>query len=419
LTAVACLRVAVEADRTGIPAATLGPLVAKFASAYLESRWLWPRKFAPLTHYSFLLTDPGSDEMNVEELARLSDELQIKLFGEAEDGEVGLLLFEGPPEAVTAFAALDAATVARAMTDPSLLPPGGRLSRIETAEQTAARIAKEAPPKPKVSRPSGPGWVEQHVMIGQDPMADAAALLKQPLPQLVGLQGIYFTPRGLFVGDVVSSTPGTARTHLTLVEGADHMPREPEAFDRDCVEAALGYLEPPGVTGMLYLPICYSNIIRSSSRADYETMLQSLPAELRSQLAAAVYDVPRDPAFTALRQLRTTLERYFIKIDLRTPDPGFEVEKLPHEAVTSVTLVLPEGDTRTRLVALRRFAERLSLFKQKRIWAAVTNVRNRTELDACIAFSIPFVTGPAICRLQTEPVGGRMQDIRALPVLAA
>ncbi len=419
MTAVACLRVAVEADSTGIPAATLGPLVAKFASAYLESRWLWPRKFAPLTHYSFLLTDPSSDEMNVEELARLSDELQIKLFGEAEEGEVGLLLFEGPPEAVTAFAALDAATVARAMTDPSLLPPGGRLSRVETAEQAAARAARAATPTPKVSPPSGPGWVEQHLMIGQNPMGDTGVLFSRALPQLVGLQGIYFAPRGLFVGDVVSSTPGTARTHLTLVEGAEHMPLEPAAFDRDCVQAALRYLEPPGVTGMLYLPICYSNIIRTTSRAEYETMLEALPSELRPQLAAAVYDVPRDPAFTALRQLRTTLERYFTKIDLRTPDPGFEVEKLPHEAVTSVTLVLPEGDTRTRLVALRRFAERLSLFKQKRIWAAVTNVRNRTELEACIGFSIPFVTGPAVCRLQTEPVGGRMQDVRALPVLAA
>src|SRR3990167_5077934 len=160
LTAVACLRVAVEADRTGIPAATLGPLVAKFASDYLESRWLWPRKFAPLTHYSFLLNDPGSDEMNVAELARLSDELQIKLFGEAEDGEVGLLLFEGPPEAVTAFAALDAAPVARALHDPSLLQAGGRLSRIESEEQAAARTAKEAPAKPRAARPTGPGWGE-------------------------------------------------------------------------------------------------------------------------------------------------------------------------------------------------------------------------------------------------------------------
>ncbi|MDP3854851.1 hypothetical protein [Phenylobacterium sp.] len=412
MTAVACLRVAVDADRTGIPVVSLGPLVAKFAAAYLESRWLWPRKFAPLTHYSFLLTDPRSDELDVAELARLSDELQIKLFGEADEGQVGLLLFEGPAEAVTAFAALDAATVARALLDPSLLPPGGRLSKIESPDQ-AAKAAKSdtlAPP-----RAAGPGWVEQR-LIGA---VDEVAAPSFDMPQLEGLQGIYFTLRGLFVGDVISSTPGTARTHLTLLEGAEHMPAQPEVFDADCLAAALHYLDGPGVEAMLYLPICYSNIIRATKRADYEKLFESLPPERRPVLAAAVYDVPRDPAFGALSVLRSTLSRYFTNIDLRTPDPGFEVEKLPMQAVNSVTFVLPEGDQRARLVALRRFVERLPLFKQRRIWPAVTNVRNRLELEACVAAQVPFVTGPGVCRLQTAPVGGRMQDIRALPVLAA
>jgi len=104
VTAVACLRVAVEADRTGLSPAVLGPLVAKFSSAYLETRWLWPRKFAPLTHYSFLLTDPRADELDVQELARLSDELQIKLFGEAEVRTEKILIATGSrPAQIPAF----------------------------------------------------------------------------------------------------------------------------------------------------------------------------------------------------------------------------------------------------------------------------------------------------------------------------
>ncbi len=411
VTAVACLRVAVDAEKTGLKPAVLGPLVAKFSGIYLEGKWQWPRQFAPLTHYSFLLTDPRADELDVQELARLGDDLQIKLFGEGDDeaGKVGLLLFEGSAEAVQAFAALDDAAVSAALLDPSLLPPGGRLSRIEATEREPA----DKPPEAR--RPVGPIWVTQQAAL--EDMAEAAA--KRTMPPLDGVQGIYFTLRSVFVGDVVSSTPGDLRTHLSLVEGDDHMPADPQAFDADCVAVAARMLAGPGPHSMLYLPICYSNMVRASQRAAYEEMLATLPRDAKGQLAAAVYDVPRDPAFTALATIRASLLKYVTNIDLRTQDPGFEVEKLAPNAVTSVTLVLPSGDQRARLAVLRRFAERLGLYRKKQIWAAVTNVRNRVELEACIAAHVPFVTGPGVCRLQTAPVGGRMQPPEALPLLAA
>jgi hypothetical protein len=413
VTAVACLRVAVDAEKTGLSAAVLGPLVAKFSGIYLEGKWQWPRQFAPLTHYSFLLTDPRADELDVQELARLGDDLQIKLFGEgdADAGKVGLLLFEGSADAVKAFAALDDAAVSAALMDPSLLPPGGRLSRIE------ARRADTADPELALAPgdPVGPIWVMQQAALG-----DLAQATTNPsMPQLDGVQGIYFTLRGVFVGDVISSTPGSLRTHLSLVEGEEHMPTDPQAFDADCMAVAARMLAAPGPHSMLYLPVCYSNIVRASQRAVYEEMLAALPPLAKSQLAAAVYEVPRDPAFTALATIRATLSKYVTNIDLRTQDPGFEVEKLSPKAVTSVTLVLPNGDQRARLAALRRFADRLGLYRKKQIWAAVTNVRNRIELDACIAAHVPFVTGSGVCRLQTAPVGGRMQPPEALPLLAA
>jgi hypothetical protein len=415
VTAVACLRVAVEADRTGLSPAVLGPLVAKFSSAYLETRWLWPRKFAPLTHYSFLLTDPRADELDVQELARLSDELQVKLFGEAEEGEVGLLLFEGPPDAVTAFAAMDAAAVARAMDDPSLLPPGGKISRIVPPDQVIPVASSPHEPEPEFEREHGPDWVEQHLLASQ--VLKPENLL--PMPQLEGVQGVYFTPRAVFVGDVISSTPGTARNHLSVVEGPGHMPSDPEAFDADCLETALRYMQRSVGTGTLFIPVCYSNLVRTSRRAAYEERFSALPPERKARLAATVYDAPRAPSFTALAQLRTTLLKYFGAIDLRITDPGFEVEKLAPRAVTSVTFMLPHAEPRARLAALRRFVDRMPLYKQKQIWPGVTNVRNRTDLEACVAAHVPFVTGPGVCRMQILPVGGQLRPLEELPVLAA
>jgi hypothetical protein len=382
----------------------LGPLVAKFGGAYLENHWMWPRQFEPLTHYAFLLTDPRAERVDLRELAKMSDDLQVRLFGPGSDGEVALLLFEGAPEAARAFAALSHDDLAAAIKDPDHLPTGGRLTRA-VAPGAAGRA-------PELLHPQEDEDLEPSVAAAASPTR------KIHMPALEGAQGVYFTPRNLFVGDVVSSTPGTARTHFSLVEGPEHMPADPAAFDADCIIAAMRFLTE-GVKAMLYLPICYSNIVKPTQRRDYGRILAVLPERCRNQLAAAVYDVPRDPAFGALTQVKEMLSKYVTSIDLRTPDPGFEIEKLAHQAVTSVTLVLPDAEPRARLAALRRFIERYDLYRRKQIWPAVTNVRSRAELDACIAAKIPFVTGPAVCRMQTLPVGGRTQPADELPVRAA
>ena len=115
-------------------------------------------------------------------------------------------------------------------------------------------------------------------------------------------------------------------------------------------------------------------------------------------------------------QMRALLEPHVASIDLRITDPGFEIEKLPLEAVTSVTLMLPEGDSHQRLSALRRFAERLTHYKQRRIWPGVTNVRRRAELEAASRLRIPFVTGPAVCAPLASPAGGRGVALASLPL---
>ena len=406
MSAVACLRVDVTGECAQMPPEVLAPLVQKFASAYLETRWSWPRRFQSFTAYCFLLIDPRSDELDLGELRRLSDELQRHLFGTGDEGEVALLVFEGGQAAVTAFAAMDAKAVAAAVKDPSLLPPGGRLTRIvaEWREPGAAAAGAAA---------DEPEWAA----------ADDIALKReltapQPpgAPAWEGFQGIYFTPRELFYGDVVMCVPANARTHLSLVDGPEHMPRDAVAFDEACLRIAIRLLAERPRGSLLFLPMCFSSLVRPSMRDAYQEMLMELPSDRRAELAATVYDVPRDPAFTGLRQVRALLTPHVSAIDLRITDPGFEIEKLPPEAANSVTLMLPEGDAHQRTSALRRFAERLTHYKQRRIWPGVTNVRRPSELEIASRLRIPFVTGPAVCAPVPAPVGGRAVALTNLPL---
>lgn len=406
MSAVACLRVDVTGECAQMPPAVLAPLVQKFASAYLETRWSWPRRFSPLTAFCFLLIDPRSDELDVGELRRLSDELQRHLFGTGDEGEVALLVFEGNHAAVTAFAAMDAAAVAAAVKDHSLLPPGGRLTRIVAEwRQDITAPAHAAPAEPEWSPTA------EHALKQELTAAPPAAP-----PAWEGMQGVYFTPRELFYGDVVMCVPANARGHLSLVDGPEHMPRDAPAFDTACLKIITRLLAERPKGSLLFIPISFSSLMRPSLRDAYQAMLLELPPERRAELAATVYDVPRDPAFTGLRQVRALLEPHVASIDLRITDPGFEIEKLPMGAVTSVTLMLPEGDAHQRLSSLRRFAERLPQYKNRRIWPGVTNVRRRAELEAASRSRVPFVTGPAVCAPVPNPVGGRSVALSNLPL---
>jgi hypothetical protein len=389
-----------------MPQAALEQLVHKFAGAYLEMRWSWPRRFAPLSEVSFLLTDPRSDELDLAELRRLSDELQRHLFGTADDGEVALLVFEGSHSAVTAFASLDHSQIAEAVADAAKLPPGGRLTRILPECRGGAE-----PPAPPAAAAEGAPW-------------EAAPSLKRQLlappppapPVWEGVQGVYFIPGAIFYGDVVMCIPQNAKSHVCVLDGAGHMPKEASVFDADCVRIAARLLSERPKGSPIFVPICFTSLARPSLREAYMALLADLPTDRRSELAATIYDVPRDPAFTGLRQAHTLLDPHFGAIDLRVTDPGFEIEKLAPEAVNSVTLVLPEGDSHVRLSALRRFAERLVHYRHRRIWPGVTNVRHRVEVEAATRLHLPFVTGPGICTPVPSPVGGRSLSAERLPM---
>lgn len=389
MAATACLRVLVDADRTALPEETLGRLVSKFARAFLEARWSWPRQADPLTHYCYLLTDPRAEDLDTVELARLSHELQERLFGTGEEAAIQLLLFEGSPEAIETFAGYSADHVVRAMDDPGGLPAGGVLKRI-TPDGLLVDIPESAGPETPKAQP----------------------------PALERVQGIYFPARELFVGDVVSCTPAGAPTHYSLIDGQDHFPEDPARFDAACLTSAMRFLIEHDMTTPLYVPVCFSTLMRASARAAYLALLGVVPESTRPNLAASVYDVPRSPSFQAINMLHQSLDRHFARIDLRTADPAFEVDQLGHGDVTSVTLVLAPGSPEDRLAVLRRFAARAGGYRRRRIWSAVTNICTRAERELAVGLGVPFITGPGVCRLQTTPLGGRPWPVNELPVLS-
>ena len=188
------------------------------------------------------------------------------------------------------------------------------------------------------------------------------------------------------------------------------------AFDEGCVAAALQCLAAGAIKSMLYVPVAYDNLLRPSLLAACVERFARLPGDCRAHLGAAIYGVPRDPGFGAMTHIHETLGPHFQTIDLRVDDPAFEIEKLSVHAVAGVSFALPAGDRRSRIAALRHFASRRSHYKQRRIWASVTNIRDGEELAACVSLGVPFMSGPGVCKPQLLPLGGRLVPRGRLPV---
>lgn len=390
MSAVACLRVLVDGNRTDVPADRLGPLVAKYTNIFLEVRWTIPRRSRPLSHFSYLLSHPTAQQLDTLELAQLSQELQERLFGTGVEDAVQLVLFEGDAAAIASFSAMSADEVLAAMDDPSGLPGGGRLRRIDP-DGSLTDVPEQA--------------------------CDAQAAEAYRFgPTIDGAQGVYFPAGGTFIGDVLSCTPATSETYCSVLDGARHWPDDAEAFDEACVTTAIRFLVEFPVMAPLYIPVSFSTFVRPSRREAWTDLAGVLPASAKGRLAATVYGVPRAPTFQAISAIRTMLAPHFSAVDLCVRDPDFDVQQLSERAVLSVTFALPDTEPDSRLTALRRFASHADAYRRRRIAAGVTNVRCRAELDLAIALRIPFMSGSGVARVQSKLVGGRAWTANRLPL---
>jgi hypothetical protein len=348
---------------------------------FLERHWSPPRRFAQLTACAFLLTGPGVMSSEVAALAAPVAALERSLTQPA-GASISLLLFEGPMEAVQTFAALDAAAVDRGLSDPTHLPPGGRLTRV--AEISMPAHAPAPTPRPSLK---------------------------------AGFRGIYSLGRKAFVGDMPSLTLPDEDHPLSLMCGVSSLPTSGQAvaFDAACLEAGLKILEAPGYVGVLFFPLSYWALMDEGASKSYDRLLRALPADRRNQLGTSVYGVPRQPSVRSMQWLSATLSGVFSNMDLSTAEPDFGVEVLRERMFSSVTFVLPEGSQAIRRAALSRWVSHRDAYKERQLWASVTNVREAAEVAACLALRTPFISGPAVSSLLAQPLGGRTRTIETLP----
>jgi len=402
--ASACLRISLNlSDEKLARLEAIGPLVAKVTSAFLEGRWRWPKRYALETPFIFNLIDPKADTLDFVAIDHLAEELQLKLFGTSDTGEVTLLLLDANEDDTAHFVRMEHAAIRDAIKEPMKPTPfGGRLLKIETGPHAVPglrwRTLERETPKAAEN------------VAGPPPAGSVRAELR----------GIYFTPRQSFIGSGVAAAAPDQSSPFSLVDGADRLPvGHAEEFDMNALQAAMRCLSGTPFTGVLFLPICFSSLMRRSTREFYEALIRTLPVERRNQLAASVYDVPRAPSFHAVAQMYDILSPSFSSIDLQVEDPGFEIEHLPLGTVTSVTYRLPKADDRQRLSAARKFMSQRDAFKRLKIWPAITNVRTVAELRVCLQERTSFLTGAAICGATNTPVGVHACGVGSLPLTRA
>jgi hypothetical protein len=221
-----------------------------------------------------------------------------------------------------------------------------------------------------------------------------------PSPARVAYRGVFHTERQIFIGNVAVWREESAASGFGF---------EPPTADGDVVEhdiptlrGVLSTLDKLKV-GVVFLPLSFSTLIKPSARAELTSHLACLPRSRRGQLAAAIYDTPRAPSFSALSQIKNYLDPYFSRIDLRVSDPAFQIDDLPPAAAASVTLVLPNATEAVRLAAIARFMRETPAYRRKGVWQGIGDIRTRRELNACVEQGAPFLTGSAITDLLEAP----------------
>ena len=398
MTAIACLKVFVGDELRFADNDTMAALVGKVAGAYLETTWLWPRRYGLVAPFSFVLADPRATKLDARELQALARDLQFKLFGDKGEGDIALLMFEGDQTDVMRFAGIHGAQLKALLEgedDGSIV---GRVCRITPTEVSS------------VVPQGGP-------VVGAPTMEELAAL-EPPAqsagpPARVGYRGVYHGPRQVFIGSVAVWRQARVASAFGLTPGRVEADR-PEDDVRALAAAAQALAAVP--VGVIFLPISFSTMVKPRARAELLQHLEALPRGSRARLAAAVYDTPRAPSFSALSQVKRALDPFFSRLDLRVTDPAFQIEELPGDLASSVTLVLPQADEPTRLAAVNRFLRDAPIYRRKKVWQGITDVRTRRELNHCIEQHAPFVTGQAVTDLLEKPVGAAQLPWLNLPL---
>ena len=389
MVALACLRIFIGSDAQFADPRLAASVVAKAVTAYLETRWEWPRRFGSIAPFAFALADPNREEIDTRELQALAENLHRRLFGQRGDGEVTLLTFDGDPTSVSRFAKADRAEMARLLAgeDDGVLM--GRVTRITRDEVTVVVPQGRTLPRPKVS---------------------SAA----PSPSLASItyHAVYNAPRQAFIGSAY--VPGLAVPSAAL--DSVPPPLDDILSDGGLDDALQALAAAAGQTsGFAFIPLSFHSLTKPRWRAAFVERADALLPKNRQDLVATVTHTPRAPSFQSLSAIKAVLEPYFRHLDLRVEDPGFRLEEVPPGLATSVTLALSGIHPQARSNAIARFTEAAPQYRTRRLWQSVGNIDHARELAACVKGGVTFVSGAAVCAAAGEPMGAMALPLSALP----
>ncbi len=373
MTAIACLRIVVGERLQFTDDDTMADLVSRITAAYLETRWSWPRRHGLVAPFAFVLADPRATQLDPRELQVLAAELHQRLFGHEGAGEVSLLTFEGDQREVMQFAGAN---------DQELRA----FLRGETDQFGAGRLCRITPDDVVSLHPAG------GPVLGSPPYE---ALLQEPFEAGLAFRGVYDSRKESFIGSVAvwqDADAGAlyAAAGLPSINAADLIDHDLEVI-RAVAGAAIAVDQM-----RLFIPISFSTLVKPSARKALALIFEPLPAKARRRMVAVVYETPRSPSFQALTQVRKFLEPHVGSLGLQVTDPDFQIDSLPQNLATSVTLSLQGPDENVRLQTISRFLSQSEAYARKRVLQGVDNVRSRRELQACLKHGAPYLTGPAI-----------------------
>ena len=393
MTAIACMRIMVGDRLQFVGSGSVADLVAKVAAAYLETRWSWPRRHGLVAPFAFVLADPRAIALDPRELQVLAAELHQRLFGQDGEGEVSMLTFEGDQRAVMQFAGANEKELRAFLRGETDQFGAGRLCRITRDDVVSLHPA------------GGP-------VVG-DPSYESLA--REDVPSGLAFRGVYDSRKEIFIGSVAVWHEAGAPTFFTAADAAASDVAELIDHDlrvvRSAVEAAADVEQT-----RLFIPISFSTLVKPRARTALAAIFEPLTAKTRRRLVAVVYETPRSPSFQALMQVRKFLDPHVGSFGLQVTDPDFQIDSLPQNLATNVTLSLPASDENVRLQAIGRFLKQSQAYARKRVLQGVDNLRTRRELQACLKHGAPYLTGPAISAVLDQPLTPRACPIFNLPL---
>ena len=322
-----------------------------------------------------MLFDPFAAAIGPELVQPAAAALQRHLFGVGDGGKLSLILIDGPKDELTRLALLSAPEL-RLLLDGQFgdLHSWSR-RHLPDDSRKAERLRKSA----------------------ADPGDETA-----PPPILPVFRGVFVAPKQEFIGCVASRwRPEDPRYFRFLMGRPISAAADAGCVDEETARAVLEALPGGAVApGILYLPVLHQSHQIRAARRLRARCCAALATGPGRNVAALLYDVPRDPFYSTIGDVTAFLGGALRRAWISGDATGLQCSALSHSKVLSIAISLPNSEDSLRQSVLRRFAGQRDALRARQILSMVMNVRSAAEIVQCVN--------------SEDPLGQRQSGDRAL-----